>query len=135
VGASVVSGSAFGLIALRCGDCPQIRTKVYHMLAALGLVGKAVELLVSTVAKKKLDLALDDKKRAAKAFVRLHESILELERRIAAAAPVSAQKPVRGFSFVSRLPIVWTIRQPPKNVPSAIAAWAARITQTGTLNS
>jgi hypothetical protein len=50
------------------------------MLAALGLVGKAVELLVSTVAKKKLELALDDKKRAAKAFVRLHESILELER-------------------------------------------------------
>jgi hypothetical protein len=35
---------------------------------------------------------------------------------IAPAAPVSAQKPVRGFGFVSRLPIVWTIRHPPKNV-------------------
>jgi hypothetical protein len=50
-----------------------------QMITSLGLIGKAVELLVCTVSKKKIDFALDDKKKAAKAFVRLHESILGLE--------------------------------------------------------
>src|SRR5688572_33485217 len=36
-----------------------------------------------------------------------------------APAP-SAQKPPTGLSFVMREPIVWTIRQPPNRVPSAI---------------
>lgn len=49
------------------------------MLTSLGLVGKVIEFLVTTVSKKKLDLALDDRKRAAKAFIRLHEALLELE--------------------------------------------------------
>src|SRR5487761_2165561 len=37
------------------------------------------------------------------------------------AAAVSAQNPLRGFNLVKRAPIVCTIRQPPDNVPSAIA--------------
>ncbi len=36
------------------------------------------------------------------------------------APPVSAQKPPTGFSFVMRWPIVFTMRQPPKAVPSAM---------------
>src|SRR5690349_14147045 len=44
------------------------------------------------------------------------------------AAARSAQKPPTGFSFVILLPIVCTMRQPPDNVPRAIAAWAARTT-------
>ncbi len=38
------------------------------------------------------------------------------------APPVSAQNPPTGFSFVILRPIVRTMRQPPDNVPSAIAA-------------
>ena len=34
-----------------------------------------------------------------------------------------------------REPIVWTIRQPPISVPSAIAAWQVITTQNGTWNS
>ena len=41
--------------------------------------------------------------------------------RMLSAPPVSAQKPPTGRSFVMRVPIVCTIRQPPKSVPSAIA--------------
>ena len=38
------------------------------------------------------------------------------------APPVSAQKPRIGVRRVIFEPIVWTIRQPPNSVPSAIAA-------------
>ena len=41
--------------------------------------------------------------------------------KIEAAAPPSAQNPVRGFSFVSRFPTVWIMRHPPANVHKAIA--------------
>ena len=51
------------------------------------------------------------------------------------APPVSAQKPCMGVSRVILLPIVWTMRQPPRSVPSPIAAWQARTTQNGTSNS
>ena len=47
------------------------------------------------------------------------------------AAPDSAQKPLNGLSFVIRLPIVRTMRQPPVSVPRAMAAWAVRMIQTG----
>src|ERR1700674_4534114 len=47
------------------------------------------------------------------------------------AAPVSAQKPPIGFSFVILEPIVCTIRQPPDSVPKAIAACALKTTQIG----
>src|SRR5260370_1195061 len=52
-----------------------------------------------------------------------------------AAPPVSAQNPCIGVSFVIRNPMVRTIRQPPINVPNAIAAWHDRTTQNGTENS
>ena len=48
------------------------------------------------------------------------------------AAPVSAQNPLRGFSRVSRPPMVRTILQPPLIVPSAIAEYEAINTQLGT---
>ena len=47
------------------------------------------------------------------------------------APAVSAANPPTGWSFVIRDPIVWMMRQPPDNVPSAIAACAAMITQNG----
>ena len=47
------------------------------------------------------------------------------------AAADSAQKPPTGFSFVIRVPIVRTMRQPPDNVPSAIAACADSTTAVG----
>ena len=47
------------------------------------------------------------------------------------APPVSAQKPPTGFSLVIFCPIVFTIRQPPNSVPSAIAAWQESTTQNG----
>ena len=46
-------------------------------------------------------------------------------------APDSAQKPPRGWSSVIRIPIVFTIRQPPERVPTAIAACAARMIHHG----
>ena len=46
-------------------------------------------------------------------------------------AGVSAAKPPNGCSLVILLPIVWTMRQPPDSVPSAMAACAARMTQNG----
>src|SRR5258707_1827353 len=49
-----------------------------------------------------------------------------------AAPPVSAQNPCIGVSLVMRSPMVRTIRQPPINVPSAIAAWHASTTQNRT---
>src|SRR6185295_9989194 len=45
---------------------------------------------------------------------------------------VSAHTPWSGDSRVIREPIVRTIRQPPKRVPSAIAAWQLKTTQNGT---
>jgi len=52
--------------------------------------------------------------------------------RIVAPPPVSAQKPPKGVSFVMRVPIVYTMRQPPRAVPAAIAEWAASTTHIGT---
>ena len=49
----------------------------------------------------------------------------------AVIAPVSAQKPPNGFSFVRRMPIVFTMRQPPESVPRPIASWHDTITQSG----
>src|SRR4051794_23494659 len=43
------------------------------------------------------------------------------------APAVSAQKPPTGLSLVIFDPIVWTILQPPKYVPRAIAAFALRM--------
>ena len=54
-----------------------------------------------------------------------------LARNSMPAAPVSAQKPPNGFSFVSRMPIVFTMRQPPDSVPRPIASWHDRITHIG----
>jgi hypothetical protein len=48
------------------------------------------------------------------------------------APEVSAQKPPMGWSFVIFVPIVFTMRQPPNIVPSAMAAWLIRMTQSGT---
>src|SRR4029077_12118282 len=48
------------------------------------------------------------------------------------APAVSAQKPPIGCSLVILVPIVLTMRQPPKSVPRAIAAWLSRMTQIGT---
>jgi len=42
---------------------------------------------------------------------------------------VSAQNPPAGLSFVIFCPMVLTMRQPPSNVPIAIAKWDIRITQ------
>src|SRR5512137_2276513 len=52
--------------------------------------------------------------------------------RIVAAPAVSAANPCTGRSLVILYPIVFTIRHPPDRVPSAIAAWAIRITHRGT---
>ncbi|CKU43103.1 Uncharacterised protein [Mycobacterium tuberculosis] len=43
-------------------------------------------------------------------------------RNSVSAPPVSAQKPPTGFSLVIFWPIVFTMRQPPNMVPSAMAA-------------
>src|SRR5690348_10608508 len=59
----------------------------------------------------------------------------QVAKRMEMAAPVSAQKPLRGFSLVSLVPMVRTIRQPPLKVPRAIAVLDAAITQVGTLKS
>src|SRR5213594_4053759 len=48
--------------------------------------------------------------------------------------PVSAEKPCQGRKCVTRCDIVRTIRQPPKNVPSEMEAWAPTMTQNGTAN-
>ena len=51
------------------------------------------------------------------------------------AAASSALIPPTGVSFVIFDPIVCTIRQPPKSVPSPIAVWADNTTQSGTPES
>jgi diguanylate cyclase (GGDEF)-like protein/PAS domain S-box-containing protein len=48
--------------------------------------------------------------------------------------PVSAQNPCIGLSRVIFEPIVCTMRQPPNNVPSAIADWQDSTTHKGTWN-
>ena len=48
------------------------------------------------------------------------------------APPVSAQKPCIGVSRVIFEPMVFTMRQPPISVPSAIAIWQVITTQNGT---
>ncbi len=48
------------------------------------------------------------------------------------APPVSAQKPCIGVRRVIFDPMVWTMRQPPKRVPSAMADWQDSTTQSGT---
>src|SRR5476651_2690636 len=48
------------------------------------------------------------------------------------AAPLAeAQKPLTGFNFVIRMPMVLTMRQPPNSVPSPIAVWHASTTHSG----
>ena len=47
------------------------------------------------------------------------------------APAVSAQKPPTGRSFVMRVPIVCTMRHPPKSVPSEIIVYALSSTHTG----
>ena len=49
-----------------------------------------------------------------------------------AEPPASAQKPCIGVSRVMFEPMVFTMRQPPISVPSAIAIWQAMTTQNGT---
>ena len=49
------------------------------MFAFLGFVGKAIELVLTRLAGKHIDLALDNKRQAAKAFVRFHESVTDLQ--------------------------------------------------------
>src|SRR5687767_13014450 len=51
------------------------------------------------------------------------------------APAVSAQHPCIGVNRVILEPIVCTIRQPPNNVPSPMAAWHVSTTQNGTWNS
>ena len=48
-------------------------------------------------------------------------------RKRVSAPDVSALKPCTGFNFVSFIPIVFTIRQPPIAVPMAIARWQERM--------
>src|SRR4051794_41325025 len=55
----------------------------------------------------------------------------ETKKRVAAAAD-SAATPPDGCSFVIREPRVWTTRQPPDNVPRAMAVWADSTTHRGT---
>ena len=52
-------------------------------------------------------------------------------RKMLAALEVSAQKPSIGLNLVIFWPIVFTMRQPPLSVPSAIAAWALSTTHSG----
>ncbi len=49
------------------------------MLTWMGIIGKLIELVLTKVVGSKIDLVLDDKRRAAKAFVRFHESVITLE--------------------------------------------------------
>lgn len=50
------------------------------MLGWLGLLGKLVEFSITKIAEKKIDLALDQRKHAAKTFLRLHESLEKLSQ-------------------------------------------------------
>src|SRR4051794_15614673 len=58
---------------------------------------------------------------------------IAVEPNNATAAAVSAVNPLTGRSGVMRWPIVRTIRQPPDEVPSAMAVAAASATHSGTV--
>ena len=47
------------------------------------------------------------------------------------APAVSAENPPMGWSLVILVPMVFTMRQPPNIVPSAMAAWQMMMTQKG----
>jgi hypothetical protein len=49
------------------------------MFVWVGLIGKLVELILSKIVGKCLDLKLDERKRAAKAFLEFHEAVAKLE--------------------------------------------------------
>src|SRR3954451_9085016 len=49
------------------------------MFTFAGFIGKMIEFLVTRVAGKHIDLALDEKKTAARAFFRFHESVAQLK--------------------------------------------------------
>jgi len=49
------------------------------MFVWVGLIGKLVELILSKIVGKRLDLKLDERKRAAKAFLEFHEALAKLE--------------------------------------------------------
>jgi len=53
------------------------------------------------------------------------------ERNSDSAAAVSAHAPAHGVSFVSFMPMVRTMRQPPVIVPSAMARWQTSTIQKG----
>ena len=55
--------------------------------------------------------------------------------RMVTPPPVSAQKPPMGCSLVRPVPMVFTMRHPPKKVPRPMAAWQASTTQNGMWNS
>jgi hypothetical protein len=49
------------------------------MFVWVGLIGKLVELILSKIVGKHLDLRLDERKKAAKAFFEFHEALAKLE--------------------------------------------------------
>lgn len=49
------------------------------MITLGGFIGDLAQFILSKIIGKHLDLALDNKKRSAKAFLNLHESLAELE--------------------------------------------------------
>jgi hypothetical protein len=52
---------------------------VIEMITGAAFIGKLIEFLATKLLGKRLDLALDDKKRACRAFIDLYESISKLE--------------------------------------------------------
>ena len=54
--------------------------------------------------------------------------------RMLSAPPASAQNPPTGRNRVTREPIVWTMRQPPNIVPSAIAVWHESTIHSGSVS-
>ncbi len=49
------------------------------MITWAGLAGKLIEFLATKLLGKKLDVALDERKRACRAFLRLHDALYDLE--------------------------------------------------------
>ena len=49
------------------------------MFGFVGFVGKVIDLVLTRVAGKHIELSLDKKQQAAKAFVRFHESVTDLQ--------------------------------------------------------
>lgn len=50
------------------------------MIGWIGFIGKVVEFVATKLIGKRIDLALDDKKRACKAFLNLYDSVIHLEQ-------------------------------------------------------